>query len=53
MTYGICETEHYHHIGTYAGKFSDSKPADLLVQQLTKLESAQALSLATPLPLVG
>jgi CheY-like chemotaxis protein len=60
MSYGGNETEYYRLVGVYAGKvLNGEKPADLPVQQTTKVEliinlkTAKALGLTVPLPLLG
>ena len=60
MSYGTSETEYYHLVGTYAGRvLKGDKPADLPVQQSTKVELflnlkiAKALGITVPLPLSG
>jgi putative ABC transport system substrate-binding protein len=60
MSYGSSEAEYYRLVGTYTGRvLKGDKPADLPVQQVTKVEliinlkAAKALGINVPLPLLG
>ena len=60
LSYGSSFGYFYHQVGIYTGRIlKDDKPADLPVQQVTKIEmainlnTAKTLGLTVPLPLLG
>jgi len=60
MSYGVSNRDLYRQVGTYTGQIlNGANPADLPVQQVTKVElainlkTAKALGITFPLPLLG
>jgi putative tryptophan/tyrosine transport system substrate-binding protein len=60
MSYGASNRDAFRLVGGYTGRIlNGNKPADLPVQQVTKIEmainlkTANALGLTVPLPLLG
>jgi putative ABC transport system substrate-binding protein len=60
MSYGSSNRDSFRLVGDYTGRIlNGNQPADLPVQQVTKIEmainlkTAQALGLTVPLPLLG
>jgi putative ABC transport system substrate-binding protein len=60
ISYGTSLPDAFRLVGSYTGRIlSGNKPADLPVQQVTKMEmvinlkTAKALGVSTPLPLLG
>jgi putative ABC transport system substrate-binding protein len=60
ISYGASNRDAFHLVGTYTGRIlSGNNPADLPVQQVTKIEmainlkTAKAIGLTVPLPLLG
>jgi putative ABC transport system substrate-binding protein len=59
VSYGASNSDAYRLVGGYAAILGGKKPADLPVQQVTRLEmiinikTAKALGLAIPLPLLA
>jgi putative tryptophan/tyrosine transport system substrate-binding protein len=54
MSYGANLLDAYRLVGIYTGRIlQGEKPADLPLQQSTKIESANTLGLTIPLPLLG